>query len=330
MSAFYPDKGGKQQGAERAGDGLIFSSLNSLIDLRYAAERLPKRLPSRYSSQSGHYVSNYQGRGMEFAESRPYSAGDDIRSIDWKITARTGEAYTKLFREERERSIILGVDLQQSMHFATRGAFKAVVGSQIAALLAWRALHQGDRLGGMVFSESGHFEVRPQLGRSAVLQFLYQVANHEAWDQHRTRAEQAVAGGSPFSHLVKRLRRVSHPGAQVIIIGDFMTISAGDERQLREISRHCELALIFIYDPFEEALPTHGRYSVSDGENSLQFDVGSAPLRQRYHEQFEARLDYLETIASRYHLRLLLCRTDEDPASTLSSICAAKRQGYGG
>ncbi|MBF0219624.1 MAG: DUF58 domain-containing protein [Gammaproteobacteria bacterium] len=311
---------------QQQGEGLIWISLPSLIALRYVAAKLPRRLPLRFSSRSGHYVSVMQGRGMEFAESRPYAAGDDIRSIDWRITARTGKAHTKLFREERERAVIIGVDLQRTMHFATRGAYKSVVATQIAALLAWRALHQGDRLGGMVFAEGEHLEIRPQLGRSAVLQFLYQMVNHQVWSAKNPAEQGWVASAetqeiSPFSHQLLRLRRVAHPGAQVIMVSDFYTLSSADEQHLRELSRHCEVALIMVYDPFEESLPQSGHYLVSDGVNFHGLDVAAATLRQQYRDQFKARLDYLDALSGRYRLRLLLCRCDEDPAATLNTIC---------
>ena len=103
------------------------------------------------SLQTGAYVSHFRGRGMEFDESRPYQPGDDPRSIDWRVTARSTEAYTKLFREERERPVLVVVDLSSSMHFATRGAYKSVVASRAAALLSWAAHHRGDRLGGLIF-----------------------------------------------------------------------------------------------------------------------------------------------------------------------------------
>ena len=107
------------------------------------------------SLQTGAYVSHFRGRGMEFDESRPYQPGDDPRSIDWRVTARSTTAYTKLFREERERPVLVMVDLRANMHFATRGCFKSVNASRAGALLAWSAHHRGDRLGGLIFGDTG-------------------------------------------------------------------------------------------------------------------------------------------------------------------------------
>ncbi|MCW8982700.1 MAG: DUF58 domain-containing protein, partial [Gammaproteobacteria bacterium] len=158
------------------GRGKVWIDIHDLIDLRHQAELMQRFTPRLLSSRSGSYQSHRRGRGMEFDEVRPYSAGDDVRSIDWRVTARSGKVHTKLYREERERAVLLAVDLQQSMHFATRGVFKSVLAAQLAALMAWHALKQGDRLGGMVFSDDEHLEVRPQSGRAAVLSFLFQIA----------------------------------------------------------------------------------------------------------------------------------------------------------
>ncbi len=113
---------------------------------------------------SGGHLSPYKGRGVEFDESRPYQPGDDLRTIDWRVTARTGKPHTKVFREERNRPVFVWLDLRRPMLFATRGEFKGVRAAEMAALIAWSAVAHGDRLGGLVFSESEHHELRPALG----------------------------------------------------------------------------------------------------------------------------------------------------------------------
>jgi len=150
----------------------------SLIALRKAGAALPLKAVKTLGRMTGNYLSRFKGRGMEFDESRPYQPGDDARNLDWKVTARTGKPFTKLFREERERSVLLWVDYRAPMHFATRGLFKSVLAARTAALLAWGAIHHSDRLGGLIFSESGHLEVRPQQGKHAVLNFIRQLVSH--------------------------------------------------------------------------------------------------------------------------------------------------------
>ena len=165
-------------------DGVVRVSLSSLIALHHDAESLVLQPGRIRSPVSGGYRSPFKGRGMEFDEVRPYMQGDDVRILDWRVTARTGRPHTKLFREERERAVLLWVDLRHTMFFATQGAFKAVRAAQAAALLGWRAVSQGDRLGALLFSEATHIELRPKRGKAALLHVLSQIAKHVAWQQH--------------------------------------------------------------------------------------------------------------------------------------------------
>jgi uncharacterized protein (DUF58 family) len=153
-------------------DDLVSVALKSLIDLAKPAANLNLHRLTIRSLQSGGYLSHFKGRGMEFDEARLYQHGDDIRSIDWKVTARTGKTHTKLFREEREKPVFISVDNRPAMQFATRGVFKSVQALKLAALLAWAAHHQGDRIGGQIFSSAGCQELKPQNGKHAVLHFL--------------------------------------------------------------------------------------------------------------------------------------------------------------
>ena len=151
---------------------LVSVSLKTLIDLAKPASTLNLQHSKNRAQQSGAYMSRFKGRGMEFDEARLYQPGDDIRSIDWRVTARTGKTYTKVFREERERPVFISVDDRLTMHFATRGVFKSVLAAKLAGLLAWAAEHHGDRIGGQLFSEHDCYELKPQNGRHAVLRFL--------------------------------------------------------------------------------------------------------------------------------------------------------------
>ena len=167
-------------------------SQDGLIRLHGPARAIALNVLRVKSLQTGAYVSHFRGRGMEYDESRPYQPGDDPRSIDWRVTARSATAYTKLFREERERPVLVCVDLRASMHFATRGCFKSVNASRAAALLSWAAHHRGDRLGGLIFGDTTHRELKPRLGRRAALRFVHQLVAHPDW-QHRGIAAGAVA-----------------------------------------------------------------------------------------------------------------------------------------
>jgi len=143
-------------------EGITWISAQSLIKLRLQANQLPLDSGKIHAKQGGAYMSAFKGRGMEFDESRIYQAGDDIRNMDWRVTARTNTPHTKVFREERERPVLLWLDLSASMMFATRKKFKSVIACEIASLIAWSAAKNNDRIGGLIFSENEHVEMKPQ------------------------------------------------------------------------------------------------------------------------------------------------------------------------
>ena len=210
------------------------------------------------SLQTGAYVSHFRGRGMEFDESRPYQPGDDPRSIDWRVTARSTTAYTKLFREERERPVLVVVDLRANMHFATRGCYKSVNASRAAALLSWAAHHRGDRLGGLIFGDTTHRELKPRLGRQAALRFVHQLVEHPDWE-HRIRSETAD-GSAPLTQAMAALRRVARPGSLVVILSDFIDFTRSAQAYLSSVARHNEVLAVFLNDPLEQTLPPPGHY----------------------------------------------------------------------
>ena len=164
-------------GNEAVGLSGIEVDVDDLIGLRFRAQRLELGIARRArQTMTGAHDSRFRGRGMEFAESRIYQPGDDVRSIDWRVTARTGRPHTKLFQEERERPVILLVDLGASMFFGTRKAFKSVLAAETAALIAWAAMHGGDRVGALVAGRSAHMELKPVAGRRGVLRVLRALA----------------------------------------------------------------------------------------------------------------------------------------------------------
>lgn len=269
------------------------------------------------SLQTGAYVSHFRGRGMEFDESRPYQPGDDPRSIDWRVTARSTTAYTKLFREERERPVLVMVDLRASMHFATQGCFKSVNASRAAALLSWAAHHRGDRLGGLIFGDTTHRELKPKLGRQAALRFVHQLAEHPDWQ-----VQQRPDGGDGEQQLTQAmaaLRRVARPGSLVVILSDFQGLSRSAQSYLSSVARHNEVLALFLNDPIERELPPPGRYRLVAGGDEMAIDTYTNAAREDYQHEFEARSRALEVFCHRYGIHLMALSTTDDPVSTLQS-----------
>jgi uncharacterized protein (DUF58 family) len=277
------------------------------------------------SLQTGAYVSHFRGRGMEFDESRPYQPGDDPRSIDWRVTARSTTAYTKLFREERERPVLVCVDLRSNMHFATRGCFKSVNASRAAALLAWAAHHRGDRLGGLIFGDTSHRELKPRLGRRAALRFVHQLAEHRDWPSSssikgsKTLAETDTKGSDPLVQAMSALRRVARPGSLIVVISDFIGFDRAAQSYLSSVARHNEVLAVFMNDPLERQLPPPGRYRIVSPDDEMAIDTYALAARRDYENEFAERSHDLEAFCHRYGVHLMPMSTDDDPVATLQT-----------
>jgi uncharacterized protein (DUF58 family) len=269
------------------------------------------------SLQTGAYVSHFRGRGMEFDESRPYQPGDDPRSIDWRVTARSTTAYTKLFREERERPVLIVVDLRANMHFATRGCYKSVNASRAAALLSWAAHHRGDRLGGLIFGDTVHRELKPRLGRRAALRFVHQLADHPDWNTHVRDVNDD--GEAQLTKAMAALRRVTRPGSLVVILSDFIGFSRAAQAYLSSVARHNEVLAVQINDPFERNLPPPGRYRLVADNNELAIDTYAKAARRDYEQAYVQRSDEFEAFCLRYGIHVMPMSTQDDPVTALQT-----------
>jgi len=300
--------------AARAQRSPVRVTLGDLVRLRRAGETLHLAAPRVRVATEGGHVSPYKGRGVEFDESRPYQPGDDLRTIDWRVTARTGKPYTKVFREERNRPVFVWLDLRRPMLFATRGAFKGVRAAELAALVAWSAVGNGDRLGGIVFSESEHHELRPALGARPALRLLQTICTPSLWKPPPS----AAVPEANAAHALKKLTRVARPGSLIFLISDFRRLGSDAERDLRELAGHCDLLMVHVYDGVEVELPPPGRYRIESVGRSFTIETGNEATRRRYHERFAERRRWLESLTRRPGIRLVDCPTDAEPRSVLA------------
>jgi len=284
------------------------TTLTELIALNRQAASLKLHAKRVRSRQSGQYLSRIKGRGMEFDESRLYEPGDDVRNIDWRVTARTGKTHTKMFREERERPVFISIDSRAPMFFATQGRFKSVIAAELASLLAWTAHQQGDRVGGEIFNENEHMEFRPRRGQQNVLHLIKRLSSLTA-----ETTVQPISLETPM----RRLHRIAHPGSLVCVISDFRGLNEAAATQLKNISRHSEVLLIHVYDPLETALPDKGHYRVSFGERILNINASNRQYRQHYSDHFQQRVDHLQQLSHNHLMNLVHCRTNESPATVL-------------
>lgn len=293
-------------------EGITWVSPQSLIQLRLLAAKLPLNSGKIHARQGGAYLSSFKGRGMEFDESRIYLPGDDIRSMDWKVTARTNQPHTKVFREERERPVLLWLDLNPSMFFATRGAFKSVVATQAASLLAWSTVSSNDRLGALIFSGDQHIEMRPKRGKAAALDLIRRTCAHPAWDNAAKHAQ-----ARNMSLAASRLRKVVKPGSLIFLISDFREMDEQARSHIINLSRHNNLVLLHIFDPFEAALPASGQYKVSDGVNDVSLNAANKKLRSIYHSRFAAHQEKMKKLCRQHRMHWIPISTEDDVLESL-------------
>ncbi|WP_298943737.1 DUF58 domain-containing protein [uncultured Psychromonas sp.] len=207
-----------------------------------------KRLPAS-RQLSGNYLANIKGRGMEFAEVRHYQPGDDVRAIDWAVTARTGKAHTKLFQEEKERPVFLLVDVSDSMVFGSQFVFKSVQACHLASLLSWQAKQRNDRLGGIVFNQQEVAELKPTSRSKGLMAFLHQSQMLCKNVAFKTKQQQS---------LLLQLKRLSHlvqTGSQVHLISDFSQLDEACYKLINLMRRHNQVTVWQVSDPLESHLP---------------------------------------------------------------------------
>ncbi|RUO65697.1 Protein of unknown function DUF58 [Pseudidiomarina planktonica] len=260
-----------------------------LAELMYYHSKLPafrqhaRRKPPR--GTSGGILSKQKGRGMEFDEVRHYQPGDDIRAIDWRVTARTGSTHTKLYREEQERPVFIVTDLSASMLFGTELLFKSVQAAHLAAALAWRAQQRGDRIGGIVGNGFSHSELKPQGRHQGVMRYIHALLDsHQQSYQHWQQRQQSPK--SMLTDSLQRLSQLARPGSEIYLISDFVNVSAAQLKFARALQQHCQVRAFIISDPFEHQLPAQaarGKLELSDLHQHQQtLDLNHAGQRQQY------------------------------------------------
>jgi uncharacterized protein (DUF58 family) len=296
-------------------------TLKELISLRQAARHIS--LKSTYvknSSITGMHPSRFRGRGMDYQESRVYQAGDDVRSMDWRVTARAGVPYVKLYEEERQRPVMLLVDLNPGMFFASQGAFKSVIAARAAALIAWAGVAQGDRVGGLIFN-GDHLEIPPRGSATGALQ-LFRLLVQAADPEKGLQESRPGADNNDLDSALKRCRRVTKPGSLVFILSDFYHLGEETNAQLLRLGQHNDLVAVQIVDPLEIMPPPTGVYGVSNGVQHGVIDTRTQDLKQGYEQWCAAHHAEVEQVMRRCAIPLLKLSTTDEPAMVLQQSLA--------
>ena len=282
-----------------------------LVGLRLKARsiRLASRQPS-VAVAAGMHHSRFRGRGVDYQESRVYQPGDDIRNMDWRVTARAGRPHTKLFQEERERPVMVLVDLGASMFFGTRGAFKSVIAARAASLISWAAVQGGDRIGALL-SNGEHHELPPMGGRRGALRVIRCLVPATA----PSNGAHIRLGG--LSEALRRLRRVARPGSLVFVLSDFYAMDDDTERHLRHLRQHNDIVACQIIDALELVPPPPGVYGITDGRYDGILDTRSAALRSTYQAFFSEHHEAVRELLRKHAIPLMVLKTSDDVAERL-------------
>ena len=291
-------------------------SLPELVALRQLSQSLFIKKRPVSSQRSGDHHSAFKGRGMEFSESRPYQAGDDIRNLDWRVMARTSHAYTKLFCEERERPVHFVLDYGSSMFFATRGCYKSVYISRLAGVLAWAVANSADRVGGSIINSIDIRQCKPTRGKQGVLRLFRNMVEHSAWQQNI----KPDSNKEYFFSSFNRLKQSIQTGSLVFIFSDFHGIDETMKDRLIELSRHTELVLISINDPMEAALPRVGTFQVTDGNKRVSLNTNDANLLKHYEQNFLQQLKSLQQLQSYSKIHIHQYFTNEDMKNVMHDV----------
>lgn len=258
-------------------DGVTGVDLAELIALRARAGKPVIHPMRRQVPFAGGHVSALRGRGMDYAESRIYQAGDDSRNIDWRRTARSGKWHTKVFQAEREHALLLLCDNHATMRFGTRIRYKSVAAARVAAWLAWTCVGGGDRVGAMAFGSLAA-AVDPQAGIRGALAVLGALAR---WD---ARCRDADARGESLSTALLRARRMAAPGSQVWLLSDGWCADPASTQSLVRLARHVDLRVVILVDALEDALAPAGSYLFETASGKKRVDASTAAARAALRE----------------------------------------------
>jgi uncharacterized protein (DUF58 family) len=281
---------GRSKGIRRAAPAApsagVYATVDSLAALEAAARDftfLPRQ--PVHSLLSGRHASRVRGRGLAFEELRTYLPGDDIRAMDWRVTARMGSPFVRVYTEEKDRSTFLVIDQRIGMFFGTRRAMKSVTAAEIAALCGWRVLGQGDRVGALVFNDSAIDEVRPERSRAAVMRALETIARHNGELKADSQARSAPA---QLNAVLEATARQAQHDALVIVVSDFNGADDTTRNLLLRLASRNDLVTSLVYDPFLLELPESGTLVVTDGDLQVELGFGHSKTRKNILEFADA------------------------------------------
>ena len=292
------------------GDGRTRVNLDELIALRARVARSALVPTESHAARAGQQSSRLYGRGMDYAESRAYQAGDDVRRLDWRLTARSGKLHTKLFQEEREGRLLVLLDRHPGMRFGTRARFKSVQAARVAALAAWHAVRAGERVGLMAFGGSRYL-LQPRGGVRGALAACGALAE---WDG------QSGEGDEALSDALQRARRLQHGASRVLLVSDGWSCDDATRGRLLDLARRAALYVMVVADALELALPPPGRYPLEHAGEQREVVLVAERERREFQAGIGAGPARLQSVARSLALPLQCIDTATDPADAVATL----------
>ena len=298
------------------GDGRTRVSLAELIALGARVGRAKLASVQSRSERSGQQSSRLYGRGMDYAESRVYQSGDDVRRLDWRLTARSGKLHTKLYQEEREGRLLILLDTHASMRFGTRVRFKSVQAARAAAVAAWMSVRAGERVGLMAFGGSDRL-LRPQGGAHGALAVCGALAE---WD-----ALPPAERTEPLSAALLRARRLQHGASRVLLLSDGFSADAEARQHLLELKARAGVGVLVLADALEREPPPPGRYPLEHAGERRDVVLLGERQRREFQQALGAGPARLETLAHSANLRCRVLDTRDDPLPAVGELLGVAR-----
>lgn len=288
--------------------GITQPTLDELLALRLSARQLRLNATRGQQHAAGNQKSHIYGRGMDYAESRMYQAGDDIRRLDWRLTARSGKLHTKLFQEDRQSQLVILLDTHATMQFGTQQRFKSVQAARAAALAAWLVSRQGEQVGLISFGD--HFQLLPPAGgNKGVLALCHRLTTlHQQTPRHLA-----------FSDALLQLKKSGIRAGRLLLISDGLALTTTDLNRLRQFGRHAAMSFIGIADPLEAAPAKAGNYAVSIKGKATRLALFGR-RREDFFQQLNSGQQQLQQFASHNGIPYRQLSVADHPASVLPSL----------
>jgi len=295
----------------------IFLSLEDLLKFEWLSSVLNLRAGKQRSNSvlAGRYASRLRGRGLDFEEARPYVIGDDIRNIDWNVTAKTGKTHTKVFTEEKEKPAFIFVDQSPTMGFGSKNKTKAVIAGELASLIAHKIKKSGDRIGGMVYSGDNYDLITPKRDSKNIIYFLQKVveANQNIYKSKEFDFEKSLV------EMVSKLHNVITHDFLVFIISDFHRYSDSVIQYLSQLSLHNDLILIKVYDKMEEQLPNE-KIVISNKSHQVNIDGKNKKLKDKLSTNFDNNYKSFKSELEKYEISLFKINTEQPVEDQLVEV----------